>query len=311
MAAAAAADKPGRRARGQGGQRRSLFRRRKVCKFCADKIDDINYKDVRLLASFVPERGKMLPRRISGTCALHQRKLRLAITRARVSSRCCRMSRTGDRELTMEVILREHVDNLGRRGDVVKVAPGYARNFLMPRKLALPVNDGNKRLIERERKSPKCASSRSSRRKRWRAGCRRSSSACRDAWAIPSSCTARSPPPISPRRWPPRASRSTAGRIQLDEPLKALGEFTVPVKLHREVTAQLKVHVTKQDSTDTRRAHGNAPREGSSRSRRHEKIFVIAARTQSIRGNLSRTRSALPGALRAPLLDARSCRCSR
>ena len=52
----------------------------------------------------------------------------------------------------MEVILREHVDNLGRRGDVVKVAPGYARNFLMPRKLALPVNEGNKRLIERERK---------------------------------------------------------------------------------------------------------------------------------------------------------------
>ena len=66
------------------GQRRTLFRRRKVCKFCADKIDDINYKDVKLLASFVPERAKVLPRRISGTCALHQRKLRLAITRARV-----------------------------------------------------------------------------------------------------------------------------------------------------------------------------------------------------------------------------------
>ena len=45
--------------------RRSLFRRRKVCKFCADKIDDINYKDVKLLSGFVPERGKVLPRRIS------------------------------------------------------------------------------------------------------------------------------------------------------------------------------------------------------------------------------------------------------
>ena len=66
------------------GQRRPMFRRRKVCKFCADKIDDINYKDVKLLTSFVPERAKVLPRRISGTCALHQRKLRLAITRARV-----------------------------------------------------------------------------------------------------------------------------------------------------------------------------------------------------------------------------------
>ena len=66
-----------------GQQRRPMFRRRKVCKFCADKIDDINYKDMRLLMSFVPERAKILPRRISGTCALHQRKLRTAIMRAR------------------------------------------------------------------------------------------------------------------------------------------------------------------------------------------------------------------------------------
>ena len=68
----------------KGGQRRGMFRRRKVCKFCADKIDDINYKDVKLLQPFVPERGKILPRRISGTCAMHQRKLRTAIMRARV-----------------------------------------------------------------------------------------------------------------------------------------------------------------------------------------------------------------------------------
>jgi small subunit ribosomal protein S18 len=68
---------------GKGGQRRGLFRRRKVCKFCADKIDDINYKDVKLLTGFVPERGKVLPRRISGTCAKHQRGLRIAIVRAR------------------------------------------------------------------------------------------------------------------------------------------------------------------------------------------------------------------------------------
>jgi small subunit ribosomal protein S18 len=65
------------------GQKRTLFRRRKVCKFCADKIDDINYKDVKLLGPFVPERGKILPRRISGTCATHQRKLQVAIKRAR------------------------------------------------------------------------------------------------------------------------------------------------------------------------------------------------------------------------------------
>ena len=74
---------------GRGGdkkddKKRTLFRRRKVCKFCADKIDDINYKDVKLLGPFVPERAKILPRRISGTCAMHQRKLRTAIMRARV-----------------------------------------------------------------------------------------------------------------------------------------------------------------------------------------------------------------------------------
>ena len=71
-------DKAGGRQRGGG-----FFRRRKVCKFCADKIDDINYKDVKLIGPFVPERGKILPRRISGTCAMHQRKLQTAIKRAR------------------------------------------------------------------------------------------------------------------------------------------------------------------------------------------------------------------------------------
>ena len=65
------------------GQRRTLFRRRKVCKFCADKIDYIDYKDTRMISAFVPERAKILPRRISGVCAKHQRKLQTAIKRAR------------------------------------------------------------------------------------------------------------------------------------------------------------------------------------------------------------------------------------
>ncbi len=67
----------------QGQRRSGLFRRRKVCKFCADKIDYIDYKDVRMLAPFLPERAKILPRRISGCCAMHQRKLQTAIKRAR------------------------------------------------------------------------------------------------------------------------------------------------------------------------------------------------------------------------------------
>ena len=80
----------GRDAKGAGGRgdkkdagKRYFFRRRKVCKFCADKIDYVDYKDVKLLSAFVPERGKVLPRRMFGTCAEHQRKLTLAIKRAR------------------------------------------------------------------------------------------------------------------------------------------------------------------------------------------------------------------------------------
>jgi small subunit ribosomal protein S18 len=67
----------------KAGGRRGFFRRRRVCKFCVEKIDYINYKDVKLLAPFIPERGKIQPRRISGVCATHQRALQNAIKRAR------------------------------------------------------------------------------------------------------------------------------------------------------------------------------------------------------------------------------------
>ena len=64
-------------------KKRFLFQRKKFCRFCEEKIAYIDYKDVRLLQSFIPERGKILPRRISGTCAVHQRELQTAIKRAR------------------------------------------------------------------------------------------------------------------------------------------------------------------------------------------------------------------------------------
>ena len=67
----------------KGGRRGGFFRRRRVCKFCVEKIDYINYKDVKVLAPFIPERGKIQPRRISGVCATHQRALQTAIKRAR------------------------------------------------------------------------------------------------------------------------------------------------------------------------------------------------------------------------------------
>ncbi len=85
---------PERPARPQGGPRqggrpggreggRKFFRRKKVCKFCTDKIDNINYKDVRLLSQFVAESGKIVPRRLTGVCTPHQRRLTDAIKQAR------------------------------------------------------------------------------------------------------------------------------------------------------------------------------------------------------------------------------------
>ena len=74
----------GSRGAEKGGPRRSMFRRRKVCKFCTDKIDFIDYKDVKMLQPFIPERAKIIPRRIPGVCAMHQRKLQTAIKRARL-----------------------------------------------------------------------------------------------------------------------------------------------------------------------------------------------------------------------------------
>jgi small subunit ribosomal protein S18 len=71
-------EKGGRRGGGGG-----FFRRRRVCKFCVEKTDYISYKDVKVLTPFIPERGKIQPRRISGTCAKHQRALQTAIKRAR------------------------------------------------------------------------------------------------------------------------------------------------------------------------------------------------------------------------------------
>ncbi len=74
-------DRDSRGGRGGPGGRR--MHRRKVCRFCLDKVDLIDFKDVKLLQNYIPERGKILPRRISGSCATHQRMLAEAIKRAR------------------------------------------------------------------------------------------------------------------------------------------------------------------------------------------------------------------------------------
>ena len=67
----------------EGGGGRKFFRRKKVCKFCTERIEDINYKDYRLLCQFVAESGKIVPRRLTGVCAPHQHRLSSAIKQAR------------------------------------------------------------------------------------------------------------------------------------------------------------------------------------------------------------------------------------
>ena len=144
----------------------------------------------------------------------------------------------------MEVILKEHVDNLGRRGDIVKVTPGYARNFLLPRKLALAVTDNNKRQIEREKK---LAEARDLEEKSAaeavaaRLGALDVEIARRvgENDALYGSVTSAD----IAQALKDKGFEVDKRKITLPEPLKALGETTVPVKIHREVVAQVKVKV--------------------------------------------------------------------
>jgi large subunit ribosomal protein L9 len=144
----------------------------------------------------------------------------------------------------MEVILREHVDNLGRRGDVVKVTPGYARNYLLPRKLALPVTENNKRQIERERKLAEARDAEERSGAEAVAGrlaaldieiARRVGENDTLYGSVTSADIAQA--------LQAKGFEIDKRKISLSEPLKALGETSVPVKIHRDVTAQVKVRV--------------------------------------------------------------------
>ncbi len=145
----------------------------------------------------------------------------------------------------MEVILREHVDNLGRRGDVVKVAEGYARNFLLPRKLALAVTEGNKRQIEREKKIAE-AKDVEERSQAEAIAQRLTAVEIEIARRVGENQTLYGSVTSADiaQALHTRGIEIDKRRIQLAEPLKAVGETTVPVKIHRDVTAQLRVKVT-------------------------------------------------------------------
>ena len=151
----------------------------------------------------------------------------------------------------MEVILREHVDNLGSRGDVVKVAAGYARNYLLPRKLALPATDGNRRHVERERKIVEA----------------REANEKGQAEAVAARLAAID---ITIARRVGETDQLYGSvtsadivdylkakgievdrrKLILPEPIKTIGDHDVPLKLHREVTVPLVIHVVKEGATE-------------------------------------------------------------
>jgi large subunit ribosomal protein L9 len=147
----------------------------------------------------------------------------------------------------MEVILREHVDNLGRRGDVVKVTPGYARNFLLPRKLALAVTENNKRQIEREKQ---LADARDMEEKSAAEAVAARIAALEieigrrvgENDTLYGSVTSQD----IAQALKDKGFEIDKRKVVLAEPLKALGETIVPVKIHRDVTAQVKVKVVAQ-----------------------------------------------------------------
>ena len=144
----------------------------------------------------------------------------------------------------MEVILLEHVDNLGRRGDVVKVADGYARNFLLPRKLALPATEGNKKHIERERakfearelEDSKIAAAAAERMAGLEVVIARKVG---ETEALYGSVTSADIADALAAK----GFEIDRRKLQLHEPIKRISDVDVPVKLHRDVTVTIKVKV--------------------------------------------------------------------
>ncbi len=148
----------------------------------------------------------------------------------------------------MEIILREDVEKLGSRGEVVKVAAGYARNFLLPRRLAVAATEANRKIVEQERQAHL--------RKEAKA-----KGEAEDLGKLMSgvSITIAQKAGENDQLFGSVTSKDIADalaaknftidrkKVQLDEPIKQLGEFKVPLRLHREVTAEITVNVVKEE----------------------------------------------------------------
>jgi large subunit ribosomal protein L9 len=148
---------------------------------------------------------------------------------------------------TMEVILRDHVEKLGKRGEIVKVSDGYARNYLLPRKLALPATQGNRKHVERERKIMETRE----------AGEKAQAEAIASRLSTIDITIARRVGETEQLYGSVTAAdiaeflkakgfEIDRRKLILPEPIKTIGEHDVPLKLHREVTAPLKVKVVRE-----------------------------------------------------------------
>ncbi len=152
----------------------------------------------------------------------------------------------------MEVILRQHVDHLGERGQIVKVADGYARNYLLPRKLALRATDGNRKHVERERR---IMETREAEEKGQAEAMAARLSAVDimiarrvgDTEQLYGSVTSNDIADFLKTK----GFEVDRRRLVLPDPIKTIGDHTVPLKLHREVTVPLKVRVVREGGGET------------------------------------------------------------
>ena len=148
----------------------------------------------------------------------------------------------------MEVILREDVEKLGTRGQLVKVSPGYARNFLLPKRLAVAATDSNKKIVEQERqahlrKEAKLSADATDLAKMMGAVTVTIAQKAGENDQLFGSVTSKDIAELLEKQGYTIERR----KIVLDEPIRSLGEFKVPLRLHRDVTAEITVQVVKEE----------------------------------------------------------------
>ena len=221
----------------------NLFKRKKFCRFTAEGVKQIDYKDIEVLKDFIQENGKIMPARITGTKARYQRQLR-SRSSARASWRSCLTPTCTDAETAMQIILLEKVINVGNLGDVVKVKQGYARNYLIPQGKAKRATPENIKLLEAKRAELERAAGRAPRRPR--RSRRRSSKALRVKVSQKAGVDGRLFGSVTNfdivEALKAQGITIEKSTIRMpDGPLKHVGEFPLVVGLYLDVTANITV----------------------------------------------------------------------